>query len=187
MSTMPAPVPCLLRHRVRVKPRRVDTQTWMYYLLCNCPAYFHQIWVVSETWQLDDSYLRKSCSLSSPCMSFLNVHTFACLGFEGRMWHLIVLIVGHCLSFTLELHVGRVLSSSLVANAQHFRIANWHPFYELPLQFLWRLNFDVAFSLYNINTDTNSFLFCLNKSEKVQKRILCEIPVYTVFIPSFVV
>ena len=49
------------------------------------------------------TYLRKNCSFSFLCMSFLNVYHFVCasfpFGFLVGMWDLIVLVTDHCPSF----------------------------------------------------------------------------------------
>ena len=44
----------------------------------------------------------KSCLFSLQCVSFVNVYQFVFpFGFEGAMWDLIVLVLNHCLFFTL--------------------------------------------------------------------------------------
>ena len=43
--------------------------------------------------------LGKSCSFCLPCVPSLYVFSYFTLGFEGRMWDLIVSVPDHCLSF----------------------------------------------------------------------------------------
>ena len=45
------------------------------------------------------TYLGKSCSFGFPRLSSIYVFSYFPLGFEGRMWDLIVSVPDHCLSF----------------------------------------------------------------------------------------
>ena len=50
------------------------------------------------------TYLGKSCSFGSPCVTFVNVCQFFPFGLESKMWDLIVLVPDHCLTFNFTMY-----------------------------------------------------------------------------------